>query len=209
MKARDASARTTGRQGEEPAWTAAELWREARQLPNLLSIGRLGAVPLFVWAYVTDRPALALALFASAAVTDYLDGLLARAMGLRTRLGGILDPLADKILTLAALVALVADGRLPLWLLAAVLFRDAGMGLGVAVLRRHRVEIPAAPSRLGKYATFLLSLTVVLALLRELESAPRIDGWIAVSGILSLQCIAATVVQYSLRWHHLMLSAKR
>lgn len=211
MKGGDASAHPGARQGAGRALsklTRAELWREARQLPNLLTYLRLAAIPLFLWAYFEQSYALALILFAAAAVTDAVDGLIARAFQLRTALGGFIDPLADKLLNLSALVSLVLDDRLPFWLLAVVLLRDGAMLAGVSVLGALRVQVPAAPSRLGKYATLLLSTTVVLALASTVTDGPALDGYLAATALLSLQCVLATVVQYSVRWSHLMRSAQ-
>lgn len=185
-----------------------ELWAEARQLPNILTLLRLAAVPLFVWAWFAGNHGLALILFAAAAVTDAIDGFIARAFHLRTALGGFLDPLADKLLTLSALIVLVVDGRLPVWLLGAVLLRDGAMLAGVSALGALKVRIPAMPSRLGKYATLLLSVTVVLALASSVVPERSLEGYLAATALLALQCVLATLVQYSIRWFHLMRSAR-
>lgn len=210
MKGGDGSAAPAARQGGRRALSQlswAEFWVEARQIPNLLTYLRLTAIPLFLWAYFQQSYGLALILFAAAAVTDAIDGFIARAFHLRTALGGFLDPLADKLLNLSALVSLVLDGRLPFWLLTVVLLRDGAMLAGVSVLGAFRVKVPAAPSRLGKYATMLLSFTVVLALASTVVNGQQLDGYLAATALLSLQCVLATVVQYSTRWLHLMRSA--
>src|SRR6185436_6046588 len=99
-----------------------------------------------------------------AAFSDSLDGLLARVLDQRSKLGAILDPIADKLLAFCALLTLVVERRLPLWLLLILLFRHLCMALGALVVRKNRLEIPTAPTRIGKYATFLLFCLVVLAL---------------------------------------------
>jgi len=184
--------------------SAADIWQQALTLPNLLTYARIAAVPAFVWAFHTGRRELALELFAAAAVTDGLDGLAARVLHQRTRLGGILDPIADKLLTLAALATLVAHDLLPLWLLGVVVLRDLCIASAVMALRMSGKPVPAAPTRLGKYSTFLLAVTLALALAREALHTVQLDGFIAAATLLATQCVLATIVQYFLRWRRLM-----
>ncbi len=84
-------------------------------LPNLLTYARIGLIPAFVALMMADEPqarAWAVGLFVLSAVTDFLDGYLARALDQHSALGRMLDPIADKLLVAAALVLLVADGGL-------------------------------------------------------------------------------------------------
>lgn len=185
-------------------WDTAN-WRvQAIALPNLLTYVRIIAVPVFVWAFLAGRSTLALVLFAMAAVTDGLDGLLARALHMQTRLGTLLDPIADKLLTLAALVLLVARGELPAWLLGMVLVRDGGIALGTAHLRASRILVPSTPTRFGKYATFTLLSTITLALVRMVHRSAVLDGYIVAGGILALVCVTVTIIQYGRRWRRLL-----
>jgi len=177
---------------------------EARSLPNLLTYARILAVPAFLWAWYARRPELALALFAGAALTDGIDGLLARLLRQRTRLGAILDPVADKLLTVAVLAALSLDARLPMWLLVLVLVRDAGIAAGVAALRARGRPVPTSPTRLGKYSTFLLAWTLGLALVREAWGGDSLAAWEAVAMTLAGACTLLTIVQYSAAWRHRM-----
>ena len=188
----------------EPRNPPASLWQEARAIPNLLTYLRILAIPVFLWAYVRGDARLALVLFVGAALTDGLDGLLARVLHQKTRLGGVLDPVADKFLTLAAAVALVWSGQLPFWLLGIVLLRDACITLAVAVLKAYRKPLPDGPTRFGKYATFALAATLTLALIHEASSDPAWGGYVAAAALLSLQCVAITIVQYFLQWRRLM-----
>lgn len=181
-----------------------EIWRQIRTLPNLLTLVRLAAIPVFVWCYVEGLRGTALAIFVGAALTDGLDGLLARALELRTRLGGILDPVADKLLTFAGLVTLVVDGVLPGWLLGLVVVRDGCIALAVVALRATGREVPASPSRLGKYATFLLAGTLVLGLAQAAAPSDAAQALMVAAALLSAQCVAGTLVQYFVRWRRLM-----
>src|SRR5262249_924085 len=103
--------------------------------------------------------------FASAALTDFLDGLAARALDQRSKLGGYLDPLADKSLVLAAFLLLAWRGVLPPWLAILIVLRDPGIVLFCVLLRFGRGRRPVVhPSILGKAATGAEMVTVTVAL---------------------------------------------
>lgn len=93
-------------------------------LPNLISLGRLLAVPLAVWLMLGDHFTAAFWLFIAAGVSDALDGFLARHFGKRTKLGGYLDPIADKTLLVSVYVTLGLRGYIADWLVILVVFRD-------------------------------------------------------------------------------------
>jgi cardiolipin synthase len=179
-------------------------------VPNLISLVRLGMVPVFMWLHLAGRPGWALGVFAAAAASDSLDGLLARLLDQRSKLGGILDPVADKVLVLSALVTLVIERRIPGWLLALVVFRDGWMVIGALVVRRKRLEIPTAPSRIGKYATLTLISLVVLALADQVvENDAQLHAYTAVVGFLAGLCVVASTVQYFHRFGYLFFAPAR
>lgn len=179
-------------------------------VPNLITFGRLGMVPVFIVLELTGRPSAALWVFAIAAVSDSVDGLLARLLNQRSKLGGILDPIADKALVFSALVTLVVAERLPWWLLGVMVFRDGWMIVGALMVRHKRLEIPTAPSRIGKYATLGLITTVVLALVGQvLGPSPRLEAYTAVVGFLAGICVAASTVQYFHRFGYLFFAPPR
>ncbi len=93
-------------------------------LPNKLTLGRIFAVPVFVILYVTGHPVWAFIVFVLASITDMLDGKIARKYGLVTNFGKIMDPLADKVLVYSAFVLMVADGKVPAWMLIVILARE-------------------------------------------------------------------------------------
>src|SRR6185503_8297486 len=94
-------------------------------LANWLTVLRILLVPVFVTLLVYRRPGIAILVFATAAATDLLDGWVARHVGIQSRLGAFLDPLADKILLTASFVMLTWLKVLPFWITAVVLTRDA------------------------------------------------------------------------------------
>ncbi len=172
----------------------------ALNLANALTSLRIALAPVFLVLYVHGERVRALAAFAAAAATDVLDGLVARAMRQPTRLGAFLDPIADKVLAACALFALAASGQLPLWLPLLVVTRDLFQLLGAAILRTLHHAIPVAPTRIGKYATFALAATVLLALAGEFGAIPEAPAasFVAAFGLLAAECLAVSWVQYFL-----------
>jgi cardiolipin synthase len=139
----------------------------ARDIPNIISVGRIILVFPVVWALIEQRFGLALTLFAVAGISDGLDGFLAKRYHWQSRLGGMLDPLADKLLLIATYFSLGWLGALPWWLVALVLLRDVVIVTGAMVYNFHVEAIQAAPSLISKANTFmqiLLGLTAVVHL---------------------------------------------
>lgn len=135
-------------------------------VPNLISLARIALVPVFVLVLLAgaDGGALrwtATALFVVAISTDSLDGHLARSRNLVTDLGKILDPIADKALTGAALVTLSVLGELPWWVTVPILVREIGITVWRFAVLSKRV-VPA--SKGGKTKTVLQSVALALAL---------------------------------------------
>jgi cardiolipin synthase len=169
-------------------------------LANALTGLRIALAPVFLILYVHGDRVRALAAFAAAAATDVLDGLVARALRQSTRLGAFLDPIADKFLAACALFALAASGQLPMWLPVLVVTRDLFQLLGAAILRMLHHAIPVAPTRIGKYATFALAVTVLLALAGEFGAIPEApaSSFVATFGLLAAECLAVSWAQYFL-----------
>lgn len=122
-------------------------------LPNALTVSRIFLVPLLLVVLLTgdfpDREVWGLVVFLAAAMTDYLDGYLARKRAQVTTLGKLLDPIADKILISAALVALVEMGLAPAWMVIIVVGREFAVTGLRSIASAEGVTISA--SRLGKY----------------------------------------------------------
>jgi cardiolipin synthase len=150
-------------------------------LPNLLSFLRLLGVPVFVYLLLgphADLAALAVLTFAS--FSDWLDGKLARAWNQVSRLGQLLDPLADRLYIIAALVSFVLRDIVPWQLAAALIGRDLVLALCLPVLRRYGYG-PLPVQFLGKAATFCLLYALPFLLLSSGEGgaavAARPVGW--------------------------------
>lgn len=136
-------------------------------LANWLTIARIVLIPVFVTLVVYDRVGLALWTFVLAALTDTLDGYIARTRGNTTRLGAFLDPLADKLLLTASFVTLTYrfPWVLPFWLTAVVLSRDLVLILVAVLIMLTGGQIHPAPTMLGKTSTVFQMVAVAVALL--------------------------------------------
>lgn len=142
-------------------------------IANAFTMLRVALVPLFAWLLVFRDPALpglAAAVFFFAAVTDAVDGWLARRLQLVSGFGQFLDPFADKLLVGTALVSLAADGRLPWWAAIVILVREFLVGVVLRALLASRSRaLPA--SKVGKAKTVTQILAVLLLTLLNRGSA--------------------------------------
>jgi len=173
-------------------------------VPNTITLFRLVLIPIFLVLFLSHRVEWALACFGLAAVSDALDGFFARLLNQRSKLGAILDPIADKLLIVAALTALTLERRLPLWLVGLIALQNLMMIVGALMVKWKRLEIPAQPSRIGKYATFTLLCLIVLSLVSASPRAPtQLRPYVAVLGFVSAQCIIISTIQYFVRFGYL------
>lgn len=136
-------------------------------IPNALTLLRILLTPLFIMAFVNEWFSLAWMLFAVAAVSDGLDGFLARTLNQRSHLGAILDPIADKLLLGSSFVTLAIKGWLPASLAVLVVSRDVLIIGGVVLLRYLGLELhghirPTVPSKLNTLGQIFLVLLVLL-----------------------------------------------
>ena len=146
----------------KPSVILQEFWN----VPNMLTVGRILLIPLFVWLTYEANPMSsfwAAALFTLAAVTDVVDGWLARRLNLITVMGKLLDPLADKLIVMAALVMMVRLGRIGAWVVIVLLAREF-MVTGLRTIAASEGLVIAAGQE-GKWKTALqlvalISLTI-------------------------------------------------
>ena len=149
-------------------------------LPNALSALRLALVPVFFWLVLGHRDGWALGLLAVSGFTDYLDGNLARRWNQVSRLGQLLDPVADRLYILATLVGLAWRDIVPWWLLVLVVGRDFVLSFTIPALARYGYG-PLPVHFLGKAATFCLLYAFPLLLLAQIGGPvavpARVLGW--------------------------------
>ena len=123
-------------------------------------------MPVFLWAILTEHDGLALALLFLAGLTDYLDGKIARKYNLVSRVGQLLDPVADRLYIVSTLLGLAWREIIPWWLVAVLFARELFMGVVVLIAKRHGwVGLPVHFA--GKAATFNLLYAFPLLLLGE------------------------------------------
>ncbi len=156
---------------QETITVAPEVSGFTRRLPNLLTILRIVAVPFFVVLLVDPTPVadlIATAIFFVASFTDWLDGYLARRYKSESSFGKLLDPLADKILVMAALVMLAAipgDPRVPSWMVVVLLAREMVVNGLRSIAALSGVVVPA--SRFAKHKTAWTMLAIFFLLIHE------------------------------------------
>ncbi|QLA16186.1 CDP-alcohol phosphatidyltransferase family protein [Desulfolutivibrio sulfoxidireducens] len=175
-------------------------------IPNLLTIFRVLLTPVFVVLFMQERLYSALLTFGAAGLTDALDGTIARILHQRSRLGAMLDPLADKTLLVTSFICLAIKGWIPGWLAVVVVSRDVIIVGGLAVLSFSGVEIkerihPILISKINTMAQMLLILAVLGGRAffadQETMTLPLVtNGLVAVVAVLSV----VSGVFYILEW---------
>jgi cardiolipin synthase len=147
-------------------------------LPNFLTLLRMAIVPFFVLAVFAHEFRLAVWIFVISGFTDVLDGWIARTFDLRSRIGALLDPLADKVLLTAAYISLaVPHGQavvIPLWLAILTLFRDFVIMLMAFVFYMFEGVKSFPPTWAGKLTTVMHVVTVSLVLLANVVAIPDV-----------------------------------
>lgn len=160
--------------------TGQEISSRVLTVPNAISLVRLALVPVFAVLIVARLDVAALVVLAVSGVTDWLDGLLARRLNQVSRLGQMLDPLADRLFIFVTLLGLAWREVVPVWLVAVIVARDLMLAFLVPVLARHGYG-PLAVSMVGKAATFALLYAFPLLLLAEAPGAvgavAHVVGW--------------------------------
>ena len=182
-------------------------------LPNTLTLARIFLVPLLVVVLLTrfeaqlifgvPKEVIGAVIFGLAALTDWLDGFLARRRRQVTALGQLMDPLADKLLITAALVSLVQMGLAPAWMVAVILSRELGVTMLRGLVHSRGVTIPA--SRLGKVKMVTQVVAILLLMLSN-------QVWpFAVLGPLALWVVLAaalwSAVDYYRRYSRVLSSS--
>lgn len=180
----------------------------ARDLPNLISLLRLIAVLPAILLLLNEQYGWALLLIVIAGASDGIDGYLAKRFGWQSHLGGILDPLADKVLLISSYLVLGMLGLIPWWLTLAVILRDVVIVTGGLLYHFLIAKVEAAPFLISKLNT-LVQILLVLVVLTDASVLALPDAWIQA---LIFFCLATTVAsgfQYVLVWGFKALRAAR
>ncbi len=164
-------------------------------IPNLISLLRLALIPVFLWLLLgRDNPVGAGFLLGLIGSTDWVDGYLARRLDQVSEVGKILDPLADRIAVVVAVITGLTTGYLPAWFAWALIVREVVIGLGaiVVALRGHT---SLAVRQMGKLATLLLYMAVAWFFVGVEWDWVRVLAWIV--GVPGLVLYYIVAVQYA------------
>ena len=168
-------------------------------IPNLITLGRILAVPVILWAITSGEMRIAFVLFLVAGLSDLIDGFLAKRFGMATELGAYLDPLADKAMIVAIYVALGIVEAIPRWLVILVVSRDIMIVSAVILswLVDKPVQLkPLTVSKLNTVAQIVYA-TIVLAALTFRWEIPLVTGALmGVVAVLTLLSVAFYVAEW-------------
>ncbi|MBM3507279.1 MAG: CDP-alcohol phosphatidyltransferase family protein [Alphaproteobacteria bacterium] len=168
-------------------------------IPNLITFGRLIAVPVTIWLILGNQLAIAFWVFVAAGISDALDGWIAKRFDLGTELGRYLDPIADKALLVAVYMTLGAAGHLPDWLVILVVFRDAAILGGALLAHTLHLNIRVEPLAISKVNT--AAQIVLAAAVLGRDALPMVATWTdgAVLGTL-IALVAVTTLWSGIRY---------
>jgi len=175
--------------------------RRLRHLPNVITSIRILLVVPIALALAHHRPVEVLWLLVIAAVSDGIDGFLAKRFGWQTDLGGLLDPIADKLLLATVFVMLALLGSVPVWLTAAVIARDCIIVLGAVAYRIALGPVVARPSRVSKLNTLCQVIFILVVIGTPQFSWPL--AWQTFLGALVFVTVAVSGLDYVLVYSRL------
>jgi cardiolipin synthase len=172
-------------------------------VPNQITFLRLGILPFFLILVLYEKYDWALLVLVIAALSDAVDGLLARTLQQKSALGAYLDPIADKLLLSSSFVVLAMEKKLPWWLTVMVLSRDVLMLIVAAVILLIQGYRPFPPSLLGKATTFFEIGLVFFAVLGA--AYPGDNIWLFTHYLIYLVAVLVTVSGF----HYSFVVARR
>ena len=182
--------------------------RWLRQLPNLISSIRILLILPIAVSLAHHRFVTTLWLFALAAISDAVDGFLAKRFGWQTELGGLLDPVADKLMLATVLVVLALQNVVPGWLAIAVIARDVIIVTGAVSYRVLIGQVEARPTVISKMNT-LFQVVFILATIGGLQFAWPPDWALVALGALVLDAVVVSGLDYVLVYSRLATGARR
>lgn len=170
-----------------------------RWLPNAISIMRIVLVAPILYFMVEDRYEIALALFFVAGFSDGLDGFLAKRFNWHTRIGALLDPIADKFLVAGTFVTLAYTGQIPAWLAVLVIMRDVVIVGGATAYNFLIRPVEGEPTRISKLNTALQLLFILFVMTRAAFDWPD-NIAITIIGAAIVVTVAVSGLDYILKW---------
>lgn len=180
----------------------------ASNIPNMICVLRIMLVVPIVFSLIGGEFTTALVLIFVAGFSDGLDGFLARTFDWRTRLGGLLDPLADKLLLVAAMLTLTSLQLVPVWLTCVVIGRDIVIVSGAIAYNLLIGPVKPAPTVISKINTVLQLLYIVLVIAQQaLGWLPQIAIILAGTGVFCTSAVSG--MDYVMRWSRKAMSMAR
>jgi cardiolipin synthase len=168
-------------------------------LPNFITFLRLALVPVLAVCLAQEAYVAATAVFLIAAISDLVDGFLARRLHVTTHLGAVLDPVADKLNMFVATVMLAWQGLVPVWLAAAIVARDVAIVAGVLWYRFAGKDLVMKPSLLSK-ANTVVEFTVLVLVLAAAARLVERAGWFSALFVVLLISVVASGAHYAWLW---------
>lgn len=167
-------------------------------LPNFLSLLRLIMVPIFAVVFFQDAPHAhywAAGVYALAFFTDIADGWIARHFNQITRLGRILDPLADKLMTFTVIISITVSGIIPVWAVVVFFLKELLMAIGALTMYR-RMDDVISSNWLGKSSTGVFFVVCAALVLFPEIPAPWATGLISFALVLTIAALISYVIQF-------------
>lgn len=176
-------------------------------LPNLICVARILLTAPIVYYLISGEYPTAFLLIIIAGFSDGLDGYLARRFGWTSRIGGLLDPLADKLLFVSVFASLTWTELVPLWLFAVVIARDVVIVSGAVAYEFLIGPVEPNPSKVGKLNTMLALLYLLFVMTDQIYGwPPQVTILICGAGVLVVSLVSG--LDYVLTWSRLALRAK-
>jgi cardiolipin synthase (CMP-forming) len=177
-------------------------------LPNLISLARLLVVPLAIWLILEARYGAAFWVFVAAGLSDGVDGFIAKHFNRRTRLGALLDPIADKALVVSVYIALGMADQLWAWLVIVVVFRDALIVGGFVLIQPFAVPKRYDPLFISKVNT-LAQIVLIGYVLGRLAFGGA-AGWVDLGlGVTVAATTTASGLSYLVRWARILARSEQ
>jgi cardiolipin synthase len=171
-----------------------------RWIPNAITGVRMALAAPLAWLILDGERGAALALALAAGLSDAVDGLLAKRMGWQSRLGGLIDPMADKLMLLAAFLSLGLIGEVPAWLVWLVVGRDVVIVAGAIAYHNLIGPLEARPSAISKLTTLLQILLVLALLIDGLDAVALPEAMILGLTIATAITTVASGLHYVYTW---------
>ena len=179
-----------------------------RNIPNLITLLRLGLIPVRAYFLAKGAYGISLSVFLVAALSDLADGYIARRFKVTSALGAALDPIADKLNMLVATVLLAWQELIPIWLAIAIVARDIVIVAGALAYRLAIGRVEIAPTRLSKTNTFIEFAELLLVMA---AAAGWVDtgAWLSTVFLIVFLTVVASGAQYVWLWGRKAVTASR